>query len=102
MNISSRRAVLAVLLLITILFTQHTPTSAAVCRALSFRPAPGLDAGSEPVSVATADFDASGKNPLRKLLWLTWFTNLVLLNLDRTDYIDSSAIGWLSVCWLWG
>jgi len=46
-------------------------------------------------NITTADFDASGKNPLEKLLGVTWFTNRVLMNLDRTDYIDSSAIGWL-------
>ena len=46
-------------------------------------------------NITTADFDASGKNPLEQLLGVTWFTNRVLMNLDRTDYIDSSAIGWL-------
>jgi len=46
-------------------------------------------------NITTSDFDSSGKNPLESLLGLTWFTNRVLLNLDRTDYIDSSAIGWL-------
>ena len=46
-------------------------------------------------NITTADFDSSGKNPLESLLGVTWFTNRVLLNLDRTDYIDSSAIGWL-------
>jgi anti-anti-sigma factor len=49
-------------------------------------------------NITTADFAASGKNPLEALLGMTWFTNRVLLNLDRTDYIDSSAIGWLIGC----
>ena len=49
-------------------------------------------------NITTADFDASGKNPLEALLGITWFTNRVLLSLDRTDYIASSAIGWLIGC----
>jgi anti-anti-sigma factor len=46
-------------------------------------------------NITTQDFSASDKNPLEKLLGVTWFTNKVMLDLDRTDYIDSSAIGWL-------
>jgi anti-anti-sigma factor len=47
-------------------------------------------------NITTQDFQsADNKNPLEKLLGVTWFTNKVMLNLDRTDYIDSSAIGWL-------
>src|SRR3954447_10285051 len=47
-------------------------------------------------NITTQDFQsADNKNPLEKLLGVTWFTNKVMLSLDRTDYIDSSAIGWL-------
>jgi anti-anti-sigma factor len=46
-------------------------------------------------NITTQDFSSSDKNPLEKLLGVTWFTNKVMLDLDRTDYIDSSAIGWL-------
>src|SRR5262245_6637636 len=49
-------------------------------------------------NITAADFDASGRNPLEALLGVTWFGNRVLLNLDRTDYIDSSAIAWLIGC----
>jgi anti-anti-sigma factor len=49
-------------------------------------------------NITTADFDAGGKNPLETLLGATWFTTKVLLNMERTDYIDSSAIGWLISC----
>src|SRR4051812_21238123 len=47
-------------------------------------------------NITTQDFQSpDNKNPLEKLLGVTWFTNKVMMNLDRTDYIDSSAIGWL-------
>jgi len=47
-------------------------------------------------NITTQDFQSpDNKNPLEKLLGVTWFTNKVMLNLDRSDYIDSSAIGWL-------
>jgi anti-anti-sigma factor len=45
-------------------------------------------------NIISGDFDGS-QNPLEKLLGATWFTTRVLLNMDRTDYIDSSAIGWM-------
>jgi anti-anti-sigma factor len=35
------------------------------------------------------------KNPLAGLLGETWSSNRVLLNLERTHFIDSAAIGWL-------
>ena len=35
------------------------------------------------------------KNPLANLLGETWSSNRVLLSLDKTHFIDSSAIGWL-------
>ena len=45
-------------------------------------------------NITTADFQGS-KNPLETLLGVTWFTNRVLLDMDKADYIDSSAVGWL-------
>ena len=36
-------------------------------------------------------------NPLEGLLGATCFSRKVLLNLERTDYIDSSGISWLIV-----
>jgi len=46
-------------------------------------------------NITSADFPPDGKNPLQSLLGLTWSSTRVLLNLDKTSYIDSSAIGWL-------
>lgn len=36
-----------------------------------------------------------GKNPLETLLGVTWFSNRVMIDLSKTDFIDSAAIGWL-------
>ena len=38
------------------------------------------------------------KHPLEVLLGQSWTRNKVLLDLDKTSYIDSSAIGWLINC----
>jgi anti-anti-sigma factor len=46
-------------------------------------------------TITTVDFPADGKNPIQDLLGENWATNRVLLDLSRTSYIDSSAIGWL-------
>jgi len=46
-------------------------------------------------NITSADFPADGKNPLETLLGLTWSNTRLLLNLSKTSYIDSSAIGWL-------
>ena len=35
------------------------------------------------------------KNPLETLLGVTWFSNRVIIDFSRTDFIDSAAIGWL-------
>ena len=45
-------------------------------------------------NITTADFEAGAKNPLENLLGKPGSTR-VLLNMEKTDYIDSSAIGWL-------
>jgi anti-anti-sigma factor len=49
-------------------------------------------------NITTSDFGAGDKNPFESILGATWFTTKVLLNLEKTDYIDSSAIGWLIGC----
>ena len=49
-------------------------------------------------NITTADFEAGAKNPFETLLGATWFSTKVLLNMEKTDYIDSSAIGWLIAC----
>lgn len=45
--------------------------------------------------ILAGDFDPSGKNPLEGLLGVTWSTMKVLLSFEKTDYVDSSAVGWL-------
>lgn len=45
--------------------------------------------------IIAGDFDPIGKNPFESLLGATWASMKVLLNFENTDYIDSSAIGWL-------
>jgi anti-anti-sigma factor len=37
----------------------------------------------------------SEKNPMASLLGENWFTNRVILDLAKTHFIDSAAIGWL-------
>jgi anti-anti-sigma factor len=39
--------------------------------------------------------DAPMKNPREKILGPAWATKKILLSLEKTDFIDSSAIGWL-------
>jgi anti-anti-sigma factor len=49
-------------------------------------------------NITMADFGAGEKNPMETLLGANWATNRVLLNLEKCNYIDSSAIGWLIQC----
>ena len=49
-------------------------------------------------NITSNDFHADGKNPLEQVMGLTWSTNKVLLDMDKTNYIDSTAIGWLIRC----
>jgi anti-anti-sigma factor len=46
-------------------------------------------------NLTSATLELAGKNPLETLLGETWNTNRVLLNLSKTAYLDSSAIGWM-------
>lgn len=43
----------------------------------------------------TFDSVLADKNPLQLLLGETWSSNRVILNLDKTNFVDSAAIGWL-------
>jgi anti-anti-sigma factor len=47
--------------------------------------------------ITQADFRA-GTDILRKLLGFDCYTRKVLLNLERTPYIDSAGVGWLVLC----
>ena len=50
-------------------------------------------------NITGTDFQSGdNKNPLEQLLGMTWSNNKVLLNMERTQYIDSTAIGWLISC----
>lgn len=49
-------------------------------------------------NITGTDFQADGKNPLETILGATWSNNRVLMNMERTQYIDSTAIGWLISC----
>ena len=46
-------------------------------------------------SVTAAEAHFLGKNPLETILGATWPVNRVLVDFSKTDFIDSSAIGWL-------
>jgi anti-anti-sigma factor len=46
-------------------------------------------------NITSADIDAAGPNPLEQILGKNWFQSRVLLDMSNTQYIDSSAIGWL-------
>lgn len=46
-------------------------------------------------AITAADFPADGKNPLEGMLGVTWSATRVILDMGKTSYIDSSAIGWL-------
>lgn len=46
-------------------------------------------------NITAAEIDPTAKNALETMLGVTWNTNRVLINFEKTAYIDSSAIGWL-------
>lgn len=46
-------------------------------------------------NITSADIDATGPNPLEQILGRNWYQSRVLLDMSDTQYIDSSAIGWL-------
>jgi len=41
------------------------------------------------------DMRPAAKNPLESVLGANWSASRVLLDLSKTEYMDSSAIGWL-------
>lgn len=45
--------------------------------------------------ILAGDFDPVGRNPLEAVLGVTWSSMKVLLSFEKTDYVDSSAVGWL-------
>jgi anti-anti-sigma factor len=49
-------------------------------------------------NLTATDFPADGKNVFEQLLGMTWSNNRVMLNMEKTQYIDSTAIGWLISC----
>ena len=49
-------------------------------------------------NMRAADFAANGDHPLAKVLGEQWPSHRVALDLGGTDYMDSSAIGWLLSC----
>jgi anti-anti-sigma factor len=57
--------------------------------------------GEDPARVAAKgritamDLASTGRNPIAELLGPGWSTKRLLVDLSRTDYLDSSAIGWL-------
>ena len=46
-------------------------------------------------NITSADLDASGPNPMEQILGTNWTQSRVILDMGDTQYIDSSAIGWL-------
>lgn len=46
-------------------------------------------------NITSSDLSLDEKNPMATILGDNWRTHRVLLDLGRTDFIDSSAIGWL-------
>lgn len=46
-------------------------------------------------NITSADIDATGPNPMEPILGKNWHQSRVLLDMSNTQYIDSSAIGWL-------
>jgi anti-anti-sigma factor len=39
--------------------------------------------------------EAMGNNPFEKVLGASWASHIILLDLSKTAFMDSSAIGWL-------
>ena len=49
-------------------------------------------------TITSADFTASGPHPFEQVVGQDWGRNKVLLDMHKTSFIDSSAIGWLINC----
>jgi anti-anti-sigma factor len=50
------------------------------------------------ITSATFNGDSSGKALMESTLGNTWASNRVLLDMSKTHYVDSTAIGWLISC----
>ena len=46
-------------------------------------------------NITSADLETGGPSPMQGILGQNWAQSRVLLNMGDTQYIDSSAIGWL-------
>ncbi|HEY8665936.1 MAG TPA: STAS domain-containing protein [Tepidisphaeraceae bacterium] len=46
-------------------------------------------------NITAADFRGEAPNPMEGVIGSTWANNRVLLDFEKTDYIDSSGVGWL-------
>jgi|GEM_PF-933942 len=46
-------------------------------------------------AITAASFDPTGRNPLERILGQNWASMRVLVDMKKTTYVDSSAIGWL-------
>jgi anti-sigma B factor antagonist len=46
-------------------------------------------------NITAADIDPAGDNPLSGVIGQNWAGSRILLDLGDTQYIDSSAVGWL-------
>jgi anti-anti-sigma factor len=45
--------------------------------------------------ITSQDFGDTSINPLEGVLGTAWSSNNIMLNLEKTGYLDSSALGWL-------
>ena len=48
--------------------------------------------------IMSGNFASASDHPLETLLGVAWARHRVLLDLDKADYIDSHAVGWLLNC----
>ena len=48
--------------------------------------------------MTSAEFSSDAAHPLATLLGQQWSQNRIVLSFDQTQYMDSSAIGWLLSC----
>jgi anti-anti-sigma factor len=46
-------------------------------------------------NLTSANIDTAGPNPLETLLGGNWKSNRMLLDLSKTAYLDSCAVGWI-------
>ncbi|MEM1012272.1 MAG: STAS domain-containing protein [Planctomycetota bacterium] len=46
-------------------------------------------------NITSADIDPAGDNPLSGVIGQNWSGSRILLDMGDTQYIDSSAVGWL-------